>query len=74
MSVILGFLSALRWGSNDLFAPVSFYLHLGSVLLTSLSGALFAFVTYALYQTFQIGPIRLAAPIIGHVRFSLSYW
>ena len=37
-------------------------------ILTSVSGALFAFSTYALYRAFEIGPIRRVAPIIGALR------
>ena len=48
-----------------LFLPVSFQIQLDAALLTPLSGALFAFAIWALYWAFQIGPIRLVAPIIG---------
>jgi len=43
-------------------------------ILTSVSGALFAFSTYALYRAFEIGPIRRVAPIIGSYPVFSVFW
>ena len=58
-------ISFLGLGAKLVFAPVSFHIQSDALLLRSLSGVLFALATYALYRAFQIGLIRLIAPIIG---------
>ncbi len=56
------------------YSSLSFDIQLEVGILTSLSGALFAFSTYALYRAFEIGPIRRVAPIIGAYPVFSVFW
>ena len=60
-------ISCLGLGVKLVFASGSFRIKLDAVLLTSMSGALFAFSTYALDRAFQI-----ANPEYGSVASSTS--